>query len=97
MLWAVNAADSLFVYMNGRNHSDYQEPDFRPMFKNIRPEDLPEEGRNVCRDNVQCAYDYVATGNNSKFARGTIAVLDKANETSSNLSIQVSKQPLRVH
>ena len=90
MLWAVNAADSLFVYLNGRNHSDYQKPDFRPMFKSVHPDELPEEGRQVCRNNVQCAYDFVATGNSSAFARATIAVLDKANETSSNLSVQVS-------
>ena len=91
MLWAVTSADSLFVYLHGRNHSDYQQPPgYIPLFERVRPEDLSEEGKRVCRDNVQCAYDFVAAGNNSAFARATMAALERANETIRNLSVQVS-------
>ena len=90
MLWAVNESDSLFVYPHGRNHSDYQNLTFRPRFERVRPDELSENATKVCRGNAQCEYDFVVTGNNLAFARSTIALLDKVNETKSNLSVQVS-------
>ena len=89
MLWAVNESDSLFVYPLGRNHSSYQDHEFRPRFETVRPEELTEDAKKVCRGNAQCQFDFVATGSLA-FAVTTINLLNKLNETKTNLSVEVS-------
>ena len=60
MSWLVLPDESFFTYPEGKNSSDYSDPEFEPLFE-ILAELIPADANSVCGNSLACLYDYIAT------------------------------------
>ncbi|XP_064612337.1 uncharacterized protein LOC135476257 [Liolophura sinensis] len=59
--WMVDASSSVFTYRSGESVATYQHPDHRPLFLSDYNATQQAEARIMCRESLQCIYDYLAT------------------------------------
>ena len=60
------AADSLFIYQQGKSHSSYHHPQYEPIFPDTQSlifddKSLEKEAQNVCGENKECMFDIYTT------------------------------------
>ena len=63
----VNADHSLFVYPDGKEHKDFVNERYQPLFldvKNLKFKDksLEKKARELCQGVKECLFDIIATG-----------------------------------
>lgn len=57
-------SESCFYYREGETQKDFRDPGFTPNFElPTNPAVTPEMLEEVCGDNFQCRFDFLATGN----------------------------------
>ena len=60
----------MFYYLTGETHASFQDDNFTPTFVSDATLLASTAGMAVCGDNLQCLYDFMATGD-ADFARNT--------------------------
>lgn len=70
------ANESEFRYNEGFSYESFNFPDFVPTFFDEVDEALKAEAAQVCNNDTECMFDYVATGNRD-LALETIATEEK--------------------
>ncbi|XP_059150286.1 uncharacterized protein LOC131937109 [Physella acuta] len=84
--WEVTAETSIFTYGKHESFSDYQHPEFVPLFQDQTDPLLRGAGAKLCGEgNTACVYDFVAT-KDASFARQTKASREDFKQRMENLA-----------
>lgn len=77
---AITSDESEFKYWPGKSHSDYEYPDFIPIYFDSIPDDQRTAALEACGSNArkQCIYDFVLTGDKTLALETEIAFDDLA-------------------
>ncbi|XP_055860776.1 mucin-4-like isoform X7 [Biomphalaria glabrata] len=83
--WIVTTTNTVFKYKEGENATTYQNFNFEPLYLEEANQTLVKQAEVICKDNVACIFDYVATGNRD-FATATLTSSTQAVTAASSQS-----------
>ncbi|XP_052273396.1 uncharacterized protein LOC127873560 [Dreissena polymorpha] len=77
--WSVNDSSSVFIYEDGKSHSDYHNASYVPRFLDTFDKETIIKAEKICGSvNVECVFDYVFTLN-STIAKTTSNISETIN------------------
>lgn len=97
---AIDPNRSYFFYRNGQGPANFTHPEFIPKFLSDFPEDRQKDAEEKCGNNVECKFDFLATGNeeialNTKVVKededAVSVVLGKTESVAETLLLMTSK------
>nr|KAG5701543.1 hypothetical protein BaRGS_024793 [Batillaria attramentaria] len=79
--WSVTDSTTVMRYGPREGHSDYDHPEFTPIFLDEQPADVMQAAEDRCGTaNIACVFDFIATGS-AEFADASRETLETAEKT----------------